>query len=43
MDPIDFDKATEEQKRYASTPLGAFVIIAIMVGGFLIAVLSRAI
>jgi hypothetical protein len=39
MDPIDFDKATEEQKRYASTPLAAYLIVALLVVAFLVAVI----
>ena len=39
MDPVDFDKATEEQKRYASTPLAAYLIVALLAVAFLIALM----
>jgi hypothetical protein len=41
MDPIDFDKATEEQKRYASTPLATYLIVFLFVGAFVLALWLR--
>lgn len=40
MDPVDFDNATEEQMRYASTPIGAYVIGAIMLLGLVLSMWS---
>ena len=34
MEPIDPDNMTEEQKRYASTPIAAYVIVALMLVAF---------
>lgn len=41
MDPIDFDNATEEQKRYASAPLAAYLILLLFLGAFVLALLLR--
>jgi hypothetical protein len=41
MDPVDFDKATEEQKRYASTPISSYLIVFLFLGAFVLALLLR--
>lgn len=41
MDQIDFDKATEEQQRYASTPLASYLIAFLFLGVFVLALWLR--
>jgi hypothetical protein len=35
MEPLDFDKVTDEQKRYATTPLAAYLIVGLLLAAFL--------
>ena len=41
MNPIDPDDMTEEQKRYASTPVAAYTIAALMLLGLILSLLSN--
>jgi len=40
MQPFDEENATEEQRRYASTPIAAYTIAALMLLGLVITLLT---